>query len=129
MKKRSQVEITQKINFLTFPTGVEPMTFQNTGWTELWRTDGEQATLRPSDLARHQPSIAQWLERLTGWTWKEGHGFHSCWETRKKIYFLSNFDLLHSAFLDVSSTALARKLALRDSTSRGRYTRYEGQNG
>ena len=28
MKKRPQVEITQKINFLSSRTGVEPMTFQ-----------------------------------------------------------------------------------------------------
>lgn len=33
MKKRSQDKITQKINFLSSPMGVAPMTFQNTSWT------------------------------------------------------------------------------------------------
>ena len=35
MKMRSQVELLRKINFPSFPTGVEPMTLQDTGWT-LW---------------------------------------------------------------------------------------------
>ena len=35
MKESSQVKITQKINFLSFPAGVELS-------TELWRTHGEQ---------------------------------------------------------------------------------------
>ena len=39
------------------------------------------------DLARHESSIAQWLERPTGIL--EGHGFDSRWRTQK-IYFLSN---------------------------------------
>ena len=39
------------------------------------------------DLARHESSIAQWLERLTGIL--EGHGFGSCWGT-EKIYFCPN---------------------------------------
>ena len=32
MKKRSQVEITQEINFLSSLVGVALMTFQNTSW-------------------------------------------------------------------------------------------------
>ena len=33
MKKRSQVELPKKLNVLSSPTGVEPMTFQNISWT------------------------------------------------------------------------------------------------
>ena len=37
------------------------------------------------DLAHHESSIAQWLERPTGIL--EGHGFISGWGLRKKIFF------------------------------------------
>ena len=46
MEKCSQVEYSEFKDFPSSPTGVEPMTFQNTGWnaltTELWGTHGER---------------------------------------------------------------------------------------
>ena len=73
------------------------------------------------DLARHEFSIAQWLERPTRIL--EGLGFDSRWGTQK-IHFLSNFDLrtlLHLfhfiqvtiSLIQVSSRSLFMLLIIR----------------
>ncbi len=67
------------------PTGVEPITFQNTDWTLLPMSYGRLVTHKNLvyDLAHHESPIAQWLERPTDIL--EDHRFDSRWRNSENL--------------------------------------------